>query len=107
MTMFSSDTENLSQMIELVSQFVPINFFVKKVLIYEQPQDFWDSGREDFKPNYFIPINIDKKIKLYNKLNSQVRGHRSTDHIETIAKLRGMQINEAHAEGFKIVRWVD
>jgi LmbE family N-acetylglucosaminyl deacetylase len=84
-----------------------INFFVKKVLVYEQPQDFWDSGRPEFKPNYFIPINIDKKTELYKKLNSQVRGHRSTDHIKTIAKLRGMQINVDYAESFEILRWVD
>lgn len=84
-----------------------INFFVKKVLVYEQPQDFWVSGRPEFKPNYFIPIDINKKVNLYRKMESQVRGHRSTDHLENIAKLRGMQINVDYAEGFEILRWVD
>lgn len=84
-----------------------INFFVKKVLVYEQPQDFWVSGRSEFKPNYFTRIDINKKINLYKKMESQVRGHRSTDHLENIAKLRGMQANVDYAEGFEILRWLD
>ena len=84
-----------------------INFFVKKVLTYEQPQDFWASGRPQFSPNHFIPIDIAKKISLYEEMNSQVRGHRSTKHVKTIAELRGMQSNHEHAEAFEILRWLD
>ena len=44
-----------------------INFFVKKVLVYEQPHVFfWDkthNTNSGFVPNYFIPIDINKKIK--------------------------------------------
>ena len=84
-----------------------INFFVKKVLLYEQPQDFWASGRPAFNPNYFVPIDINKKISLYQKMTSQVRGHRSTKHLETIAQLRGMQANTPCAEAFEILRWCE
>ena len=82
-----------------------INFFVQKVLIYEQPQDFWSSGRPVFNPNYFVPIDINKKISLYQKITSQVRDHRSTKHLEIIAQLRGMQANTPYAEAFEILRW--
>ena len=34
-----------------------VNFFVKRVLVYEQPQDLWESGREHFVPNTFTKIN--------------------------------------------------
>ena len=84
-----------------------INFFVKQIVTYEQPQDFWHSGRKSFSPTYFVPIDIVKKINLYEKMNSQVRGHRSTDHIKTIAKLRGMQCNHDYAEAFEVLRWME
>lgn len=84
-----------------------INFFVKKILVYEQPQDFWNSGRPQFNPNYYVSIDITKKLDLYQKLKSQLRGHRSTKHLETIARLRGMQVNVEFAEAFEILRWLD
>lgn len=86
-----------------------INFFVKKVFVYEQPQDiFWDFNNEKgFKPNYFVPIDIEKKLKLYSLLKSQVRSFRSPDHVKAIAVLRGGQSNFKHAEGFRILRWID
>ena len=84
-----------------------INFFVKKVLAYEQPQDFWHSGRPPFSPTHFIPIDITHKISLYEKMNSQVRGHRSSEHVKTIAQLRGMQSNYEYAEGFEVLRWIE
>tara|TARA_Y100001963_G_scaffold29745_1_gene40477 strand:+ start:8343 stop:8972 length:630 start_codon:yes stop_codon:yes gene_type:complete len=83
-----------------------INHFVKKVFIYEQPHMlFWDD--KDFKPNYFIPIDIERKIKLYELMETQVRNFRSIEHLRAIAKLRGGQSNYEYAEAFKILRWVD
>ena len=86
-----------------------INFFAKKVLVYEQPQDvFWDFNNGDsFKPNYFVPIDIEKKLKLYSLLKSQVRSFRSPEHVKAIAILRGGQSNFKYAEAFKILRWID
>lgn len=86
-----------------------INFFVKKVLVYEQPQDiFWDFNNENgFKPNYFVPIDIERKLKLYSLLKTQVRPFRSPEHVRAIAVLRGGQSNLKHAEAFKILRWMD
>ena len=86
-----------------------INFFVKKVLVYEQPQDvFWDFNNGDsFKPNYFVPIDIEKKLKLYSLLKSQVRSFRSPEHVKAISILRGGQSNFKYAEAFKILRWIN
>lgn len=83
-----------------------LNHFVKKVFIYEQPHMlFWDN--KDFKPNYFVPIDIDRKINLYKLMETQVRKFRSVEHLKAIAKLRGGQSNYDYAEAYKIVRWVD
>ena len=84
------------------------NHFVKKVFIYEQPHMlFWDNGGIDFKPNYFVPIDIEKKVKVYECMKSQVRSFRSPDHLRAIGKLRGGQSDCDYAESFQIVRWVE
>ena len=66
---------------------------------------FWDD--KDFKPNYFIPIDIEVKIKLYELMKTQVRKFRSIEHVKAIAKLRGGQSDCNYAEAYKILRWVD
>jgi LmbE family N-acetylglucosaminyl deacetylase len=83
------------------------NHFVKRVFIYEQPHMlFWDNGGIDFKPNYFVPIDIEKKVKVYETMESQVRSFRSSEHIKAMAKLRGGQSDCDYSEAFQILRWV-
>ena len=88
-----------------------INHFVKKVLVYEQPHVFlWDNTHNienSFKPNYFVEIDIDKKLKAYQMLSSQIRTFRSPLAIKNLASLRGQQSNSEYAEAFKIIRWVE
>jgi len=88
-----------------------INFFVKKVLVYEEVHSFlWDCTHDinsSFKPNYFVPLDIEDKIFSYNLLKSQVRRHRSPETLRQIAFLRGVQSNMNNAESFQIIRWVD
>ena len=88
-----------------------INFFVKKVLVYEQPHVFiWNHTHNisnEFKPNYFRKIDIDKKIKAYRLMKSQVRDFRSPEDLKSLAKLRGRQSDCTYAESFQILRWVD
>jgi len=88
-----------------------INFFVKKVLIYEQPHTFlWDHSYDlatSFKPNYFVPIDIQKKKKAYSCLESQVRSFRSPTLVEELAAIRGRQSNSDFAEAFQTIRWVE
>ena len=82
------------------------NVFVKKILVYEQVHNFlWDMG--DFKPVYFRPLSITKKIEAYKLHASQVRSHRSAEMITTLARVRGWQSGQDFAEGFEILRWVD
>ena len=84
------------------------NWFVKKIFLYEQPQLYlWNNTDRVFKPNYFIPIDIDRKIKAYELMPSQVRSFRSSDLIRSMAKVRGKQSNCIYAEAFEILRWVD
>ena len=85
-----------------------INYFVKKVLVYEQPHVFlWDHNYGDFKPNYFIPIDIDRKIKAYKLMESQVREFRGTEKVKALALLRGGQSDCKYSEAYQIIRWVD
>ena len=85
-----------------------LNHFVKKVLIYEQPQVYlWNNTSREFKPNYYVPININKKIKAYKLMATQVRTFRSPEMLKATALLRGGQGNFKYAEGFQIIRWVD
>jgi LmbE family N-acetylglucosaminyl deacetylase len=84
-----------------------INHFVKKVLVYEQPHvAFWDNNDVPFKPNYFVPIDLEKKKKIYELMESQVRSFRSPSHIEALAALRGGMSQQKYAEAFHILRWV-
>jgi len=88
-----------------------INFFVKKILVYEQPHVFfWDKTHNingGFVPNYFIPIDVNKKIKAYELMKTQVRSFRSSENLKSMANLRGTQSNNEYAEAFQILRWID
>jgi|TARA_R110000824_G_scaffold16161_1_gene67265 LmbE family N-acetylglucosaminyl deacetylase len=85
-----------------------LNHFVSKVLIYEQPQVYlWNNTSREFKPNYFVPIDINKKIKAYKLMATQVRTFRSPEMLRALALLRGGQCNFKYAEGFEIIRWID
>jgi len=85
-----------------------INFMVKRVLVYEQPHVFmWDWNYSEFKPNYFVEINIDFKIKLYEEgLPSQVRNFRDSNMLKALALLRGKQSGYEYAESYQILRWI-
>lgn len=83
-----------------------INFFVKKVFIYEQLQDLWNHNYHSFNPIYFKPVNIEDKISTYLLYESQVRNFRSPDMLKTLAHLRGIQSNMNYAEGFEIIRYI-
>ena len=52
-------------------------------------------------------IDIDRKIKAYEALSSQIRAFRSPAILKDMASLRGKQGNCDYAEAFKIIRWVE
>lgn len=82
------------------------NFFVKKVLIYEQEHTIlWNP--EPYKVNYFVPLDIKKKIDAYFLYKSQVRKMRPEELFISLAKIRGVSINKDYAEAFIVERWVE
>lgn len=83
-----------------------VNWFVKKVFVYEQVHNFIWPVRE-FTPNYFIPIDIYQKNETYSLYKSQVREHRSISSIRSLAELRGKQSMVDYAEAFECIRFVE
>ena len=85
-----------------------LNYFVKRVFVYEQPHVFfWNHGNSNFEPNYYVEIDILRKVELYELMKTQVRKFRSSEHVGAIAQLRGGQSGYDFAEAFQILRWVD
>jgi LmbE family N-acetylglucosaminyl deacetylase len=84
-----------------------INFFVKRVLVYEQIQDLWNHNYHSFNPTFFRRLDIDKKIQIYNLMQSQVRAFRNDNMLHTLAELRGIQANIKYAEAFEVIRWIE
>lgn len=85
-----------------------LNHFVKRVLVYEQPHVYlWGHSGNDFKPNYFKQLDVEKKITAYNLYQSQVRDFRGESQIRALAAIRGAQANIRYAEGFQVLRWVE
>jgi len=81
-----------------------MNFFVRKVLVYEAAHDvIWNPKKMNL--NYFVPIDIEKKVKAYELHKTQVRGMRSPQHLREIAAVRGAASNCKFAEAFEILRW--
>ena len=84
-----------------------LNYFVKRVFVYEQPHVFfWNHGNSNFEPNYYVEIDILRKVELYELMKTQVRKFRSSEHVGAIAQLRGGQSGYDFAEAFQILRWV-
>ena len=76
--------------------------------MYEQPETFGTLRKvEPFRALYYRPLDMEFKIEAVKKYQSQIRGHRSEEHIRTIARVRGMQSNMEYAEAFEIVRWIE
>lgn len=83
------------------------NHFVKRVLLYEEPDCWWSGIDTPFTPTLFRPIDIERKLMLYGLMKSQVRGMRSPDHLRALACTRGAAIGVPHAEAYHILRWVE
>lgn len=80
------------------------NHFVEKVYEYEVDQyQIW--GRHEFKPNFFISIDIKKKVDAYLLHASQVRNMRPPKMLEEFSAIRGYSINVPYAEAFNIIRY--
>lgn len=81
------------------------NWYVPNVLLYEQPETLTPYRVEPhFVPHLFVPIDIEKKLALWEIYQSQHRGHRSADHLRFLAGVRGMQCHTEYAESFMSIR---
>lgn len=84
------------------------NPLAPRVLLYEEPEQFWPyDPSHPFVPNYFVPLDVTRKLKLNALMKSQVRGHRSPAMIQDLASVRGAAIMQPYAEAFQILRWVE
>jgi LmbE family N-acetylglucosaminyl deacetylase len=83
-----------------------INWFVPNVLLYEQPHSvIWPHNTPNL-PTYFRVIDIEDKLSAYQLYKSQIRGHRSPEIIQALARLRGAHICAAYAEAYFVRRIV-
>lgn len=80
------------------------NHFVRFVAAYEETDSLW--GCEPPKVNYFMPLNLERKLQGYSFHASQIRPHRSFDALTAHARLRGFMCGYQYAEGFVIERLV-
>lgn len=86
----------------------------KSIFSFEVPSSTeWNAplSPECFKPNYFIDISKTFKIKTraMSQYKSELRSFphpRSIEAIETMAKLRGIQVGLKCAEAFEVVRLI-
>jgi len=84
------------------------NHLVKRILVYEQLEVFGTLRKvEEFRPTYFQPVDMHHKIAAMAFYKSQLRGHRTPEHIEAMARVRGYQAGMEFAEAFEVVRWIE
>ena len=89
------------------------NYFVPNVLLYEEIQVTGWPVRDDllrnsaFQPNFFVPIEIERKIAAYRLHASQVRAMRSPELLTALARWRGFQSAQEYSEAFQIIRQSD
>jgi len=82
------------------------NHFVKNIFVYEQPETLHTQRLNgQFTPNFFAEIDIEKKIELYKFYNTQQRGHRDSETLRALARLRGSYIAKPYAESFQTIRF--
>lgn len=82
---------------------------VKKVATYEMPKLEW--ATPSFRPNLYWSINDEialkkEAIELYETQLRQPPHIRSIENIEALARLRGSEVGEHHAEAFQVLRWL-
>lgn len=91
----------------------PVNSkFLKKILFFETLSSTEWSIKRTFQPNYYYDIEnfLSFKIKAMKMYKSEIQKTpqpRSVKAIESLAKLRGSEINKKYAEAFFLHRKID
>jgi LmbE family N-acetylglucosaminyl deacetylase len=86
------------------------NHAASNVLLYEQVHVVTWPERHDLlrgrapEPDFFVSIDVERKIEAYRCHASQVRGMRTPEMVRAVARWRGFQAGFDHAEAFTVVR---
>jgi len=83
--------------------------FVEEVLSYYIPSSSEWQFSENFKPNYFIEIDIEKKLKAMQIYDTELRVYphpRSLKGIKVVSEFFGIQAGVKSAEAFELIRKV-
>ena len=80
------------------------NHFVSRVFMYEQPDVLWTAS--GFCAQYFVPVDLQRKIEGLQLHKSQMRDHRAVDLVESMSRIRGEQAGVRFAEGFQVLRFL-
>ena len=100
----------ISQIENIINHHKPNEVYVCHPSYNQDHKSVYNATMISLRPhdtNYFVEIDIDKKIKVYETMKSQVRSFRSFEHLRSNAKIRGGQSNCEYAEAFEIIRWVN
>lgn len=86
-------------------------FYVKNVILFENPTYMWNLDWRKFNPNMYLEINIERKVEEFKRCYcSQERENEmnmlSIGKIKDWARYRGMECNVGYAEAFTIVRHI-
>lgn len=79
--------------------------FVSNVFLYEQPKLAWTLNK--FHPNYYVSIDIEKKLNAMSLHKSQMREQphiRCLDNVRSLAEMRGKEAATEYAEAFQVLR---
>lgn len=105
---YNQDHRHLFEAMITASRVHDKNWFVRNILVYEQPETVQTNRIEPrFNPTYYVPININDKLNVYGLYESQVRNHRSKNKLMHLAGYRGMQCNADYAEAFMVIRMTE
>jgi LmbE family N-acetylglucosaminyl deacetylase len=85
---------------------------IEKILLMEIPSSTDWNIKNNFKPNFFIPIdNFFKKklkaFKIYKSENKSFPHSRSFINLDAQSKYRGAQVGIAQAEAFELYRHIE
>jgi len=64
------------------------------------------SSNDNFKPNYYVPIDFEKKLNVLSVYSSEMRNGREVDRVRALAMVRGGEIRVPYAEAFQLVRGI-
>ena len=91
----------------VISACRPVDYLVKEIYLIEVPSSTDWNLNNQFKPDTFIDINIQKKHKMLKYYQSEMRkgSHsRSKKNIESLSRYRGGQVGLDFSEAFMTYR---